>query len=652
MCGIVGRVNAERQSRVDFARLRTATDLLAHRGPDGEGFFLEGKVGLGHRRLAIVDLIGGAQPLSNEDGSIWVAFNGEIYNHLDLRSELQAYGHRFETRADTEVLVHGYEQWGDALPTRLRGMFAVAIWDRREQRLVLVRDRLGIKPLYWTKVGGDLLFASEIKALFAFPDVRRTLNAARVPEYLALRYVPGPATLFEGIERLQPGHVLSFQRGKLRIWPFWDVPLASPAIGQDEPAEKDAGEQLTALLLESVRLRLMADVPVGLFLSGGIDSTSVAWAMKQADPSALKSFSIGFEGSNEEEVSFAKIAARAIGTEHRQVMISSAMFQNSLEDLAWHLDEPVSDGACIPLMHLAKRAWEEVVVVLSGEGADELLAGYGIYGKMLAIERAQALGGRSFKAFAGLAMNGLIGPKVRKYLRMSRQPLEERYFGVGRAFGDELLAQAFGSSVLRGLRGRFAPYWQTTKREPVLHRLLYNDTKVWLPDDLLIKADKMTMAWAVELRVPFLDHVLLESVWRLPPSLKLRRGVSKSLLRTSMRDKIPGSILRRPKRGFPVPLSQWLRGPLHDACRDELLAGTSEVRSLVGASLLESLLGEHRAGRVDRTEELYALWLYEVWHRAFLSSRAIAPRRALMERDKGLRLRSRRFPLQAQALAS
>ena len=334
MCGIVGRVNAERQSRVDFARVRAATDLLAHRGPDGEGFFLEGNVGLGHRRLAIVDLIGGAQPLSNEDGSIWVSFNGEIYNHLDLRSELEASGHRFETRADTEVLVHGYEQWGDSLPTRLRGMFAFAIWDRREQRLVLVRDRLGIKPLYWTNVGSDLLFASEIKALFAFPDVRRTLNAARVPEYLALRYVPGPATLFEGIERLQPGHVLSFQRGKLRIWSFWDVPLASPAIEQDEPVEKDAGEQLAALLLESVRLRLMADVPVGLFLSGGIDSTSVAWAMKQADPSALKSFSIGFEGSNREEVSFAKIAARANGTEHREVMISSAMFRDSLEDLA------------------------------------------------------------------------------------------------------------------------------------------------------------------------------------------------------------------------------------------------------------------------------------------------------------------------------
>jgi asparagine synthase (glutamine-hydrolysing) len=651
MCGIVGRVNADRQSRVEIAQLRAATELLAHRGPDGEGVFLEGNVGLGHRRLAVVDLVSGAQPLSNEDGSIWVTFNGEIYNHLNLRSELEAAGHRFATRADTEVLVHGYEEWGDALPSRLRGMFAFAIWDRRRRRLLMVRDRLGIKPLYWTRAGGDLLFASEIKALFAFSGVHRALNAARVPEYLALRYVPGPYTLFEGIERLQPGHALSFQDGELRTWRFWDVPFAAPLRGPEQRTEKEESERFTSLLLESVRMRLMGDVPVGLFLSGGIDSTTVAWAMKQADPSALKSFSIGFEGYSEEEVGFARLAARAIGTEHRQVMISSAVFRDSLEDLAWHLDEPVSDGACIPLMHLAKRAWEEVVIVLSGEGADELLAGYGIYGKMLAIERAQALGGRSFEAIVALAMNRVAGPKVRKYLRISRQPIEQTYFGVGRAFGDELLAQAFGPSALRGLVARFAPYWRATEGEPVLHRLLYNDTKVWLPDDLLIKADKMTMAWAVELRVPFLDHVLLESVWRLPPSLKLRWGVGKSLLRSSMRDRIPASILRRPKRGFPVPLRQWLQGPLHDACRDELLAGGSAVRGIVGGALLLKLLEEHRTGRVDRTEELYALWLYEVWHRAFLSSRAIAPR-------SGLRLQRRKIPspldpgIPLQALAS
>jgi len=358
--------------------------------------------------------------------------------------------------------------------------------------------------------------------------------------------------------------------------------------------------------------------------------------MKQADPSVLKSFSIGFEGDSQEEVSFARMAAQAIGTEHREVTMSSGQFRDSLGELAWHLDEPVSDGACIPLMHLAKRAWEEVVIVLSGEGADELLAGYGIYGKMMAIERAQALGGRPFKAIAGLAMDRVSEPKLRKYLAMARQPIEERYFGVGRAFGDELLSRAFGPSALKNLVSRFAPSWRATQGEPTLHRLLYNDTKIWLPDDLLIKADKMTMAWAVELRVPFLDHVLLESAWRLPPRFKLHHGVGKRLLRTSMRDKIPSSILRRPKRGFPLPLGQWLRGPLHDACREELLAAGSAVRGIVGHALLKQLLEEHRRGSVDRTEEIYALWLYEAWHRAYISPKAIAPRRGLTRQRRSI----------------
>jgi len=636
MCGIVGRINADRQSRVDPAQLRSATDLLAHRGPDGEGLFLEGNVGFGHRRLAVVDLIGGAQPLCNEDASVWVTFNGEIYNHLSLRSELEAAGHRFATRSDTEVLVHGYEQWGDQLASRLRGMFAFAIWDRRRRRTLLVRDRLGIKPLYWTRAGGDLLFASEIKALFAFPDVHRALGVDRVPEYLALRYVPGPYTLFEGIERLQPGHALSFQNGELRIWQYWDVPVSGQSQERDQRSESEESERFTANLLESVRMRLMGDVPVGLFLSGGIDSTAVAWAMKQADPSALKSFSIGFEGDNQEEASYARLAARAIGTEHREVTLSSGQFRDSLAELAWHLDEPVSDGACIPLMHLAKRAWEEVVIVLSGEGADELLAGYGIYSKMMAIERAQAFGGRAFKAIAGLAMDRIGAPKLRKYLAMARQPVEERYFGVGRAFGDELLARAFGPSALQNLISRFAPSWRTTRGAPVLHRLLYNDTKIWLPDDLLVKADKMTMAWAVELRVPFLDHVLLESAWRLPPSFKLNRGVGKKLLRASMRDKIPSAILRRPKRGFPLPLGRWLRGPLHEACREELLAAGSAVRGIVEHPLLKRLLEEHRRGSVDRTEEIYALWLYEAWHRAYLSSKAIPPRTGLTRQRRSI----------------
>jgi asparagine synthase (glutamine-hydrolysing) len=629
-------MNADWGAKVDALQLLQATRLVAHRGPDGEGFLIEDNVGFGHRRLAIVDLSGGAQPLANEDGSIWVTYNGEIYNHRGLRSELEGRGHRFATRSDTEVLVHGYEEWGDDLPSHLRGMFAFAIWDRPKRRVLLARDRLGVKPLYWTRAGRDLVFASEIKSLFAFGDVARMVDESRIPHYLALRYVPGPRTIFRGIERLQPGHALSFQGGRLKTWPYWDVPVEGadppqvsgrrsrplePVLSPGgKPADVDEAVHFSELLRESVEMRLMGDVPVGLFLSGGIDSTAVGWAMKQADPSVLKSFSVGFKSDPEGELSFARLAADAIGTEHREVVLSSALFRDSIEDLAWHLDEPLSDGACIPLMHLAKRAWQEVVIVLSGEGADELLGGYQIYGKMLAIERAQALFGGPLKTAAGMAMRLVRHPKLKKYLSMAQKPLPERYFGVGRGFGDELLTRAFGPGAVQGLVSELAPYWERSRHASPLDRMLYFDTKVWLPDELLIKADKMTMAWAVELRVPFLDHVLLEHTWRLPPQLNRKLRFGKQLLRKAVKNKVPEPILNRPKKGFPVPIGRWLRGPLYEACREELLARTAQIRFMIGRKLIEQLLEEHRKGWVDRTEELYALWVYEAWRRTFLSS--------------------------------
>ena len=622
MCGIAGRVNAEELKSVDCQRLRAATRMMNHRGPDGEGYFCEKNVGLGHRRLSIVDLAGGAQPLPNEDKTLWVTFNGEIYNHLALRAELEALGHEFRTRSDTEVLVHGYEAWGEGLPSRLRGMFAFAIWDGRAKRLFMARDRLGIKPVYWTRVGRDLVFASEIKALFAFPDVTRSVDEARLPEYLALRYVPGPQTMFQSIERLQPGHTLSFAQGELRMAPFWDVPVH--ASGSDERVdEAEATERFRELFQEAVKIRLMGEVPVGLFLSGGIDSTAVAWALAQENPAALKSFAVGYEGDAEGELAFARSAAHALGTQHREVLINSDHFRDSMQELVWHLDEPLSDGACIPLMHLAKRAREEVVIVLSGEGADELLGGYGIYQKMLTLEKIQAAGGSLVRGAAELGLSVARGPKVRKYLAMGGKPTEARYFGVGRGFGDELVTECFGAGALEAIAARFAPRWERSAGAPSLHRLLYTDTKVWLPDDLLIKADKMTMAWAVELRVPFLDHVLLEQAWRLPPSLKMRGNTTKVLLRKAMEGRIPKNILHRPKKGFPVPIGRWLRTSLYEACRERLLATRSSVRPLLGTRVLERLLDEHQQGRVDRTEELYTLWVYEEWHQRFFAEAGV-----------------------------
>ncbi|HCF61772.1 MAG TPA: hypothetical protein DFS52_27715, partial [Myxococcales bacterium] len=392
----------------------------------------------------------------------------------------------------------------------------------------------------------------------------------------------------------------------------------------------EESEALTQLILEAVRLRLMAEVPVGLFLSGGIDSTAVGWAMRQAAPSSLKSFAVGYEGDSEGELAWARKAAEALGTEHREVLVDCALFRDSLAKLAWHLDEPISDGACIPLMQLAKRARDEVVVVLSGEGADEVLAGYPIYARMLLMERARAVGGRSLERALAVAGRGARHPKLRRYLDLARRPLPERYLGVGRAFDDALVARHFGPRALKGLFERLEPLWRRTQGAHPLHRMLYNDTKVWLPDDLLLKADKTTMAWAVELRVPFLDHELLESAWSLPPELKLKGTVGKHLLRMSMAGKIPEGILRRKKKGFPVPLTRWLRAELYEPCRERLLASGSVSRGILGAAAIEGLLEEHRSGRVDRREELYALWLLEEWHEAFLTG----GRRELLERAR------------------
>ncbi len=635
MCGIAGRVNSEKNRPVDSALLAEATRQMAHRGPDGEGLYFQENVGLGHRRLAIIDLTSGAQPMCNEDQTIWVVFNGEIYNHQYLREQLEVRGHCFTTKSDTEILVHGFEEWGNSLPERLRGMFAFAVWDGKNRRLMLARDRLGIKPLYWSITTKDLVFASEIKALFVFPDVRRDLNPTNLPEYFALRYVPGPQTLFAGIYRLRPGHVMWYQDGNIQIRPYWDVPIEQ-SIEQSLDKRQiwdtvEESEAFTQELLESVRLRLMSEVPVGVFLSGGIDSTAVAWAMQQAEPGALKSFSVGFDQDDQGELSFARIASQALGTEHREIRLDSNSFLQSMEKLAWHLDEPLSDGACIPLMRLSERAREEVAVVLSGEGADEILAGYSIYSKMLAMEWLRAKGGKHLDWLLHHSLKASKNVKFSRYVHWLRLPLEQRYFGVGRGFDDALMKKIFGCRAMKDLAHRYQPLWENTQENTALHRMLYIDTKTWLPDDLLLKADKMTMSHSIELRVPFLDHQILHSAWRLPSQLKLRRGIGKILLRHSMANKIPKAILRRPKKGFPVPLSRWLRTSLYGPCREQLLSHRSQARTILGGTIIRQLLDEHRTGRIDRSEELYSLWVLEEWHRAFLGAQKISARSSKAE---------------------
>lgn len=638
MCGISGFLNRDRERPADEALLRRMTEVIAHRGPDGSGHFCKGPVALGHRRLSIIDLSeNGAQPMHNEDGTVTVTFNGEIYNYLTLRDELIGKGHTFRSRCDTEVLVHGYEEWGEALPERLAGMFAFAIWDARKQRLFLARDRLGKKPVYYHLGPERFVFGSEIKSLLCDPAVPRELDGEALDLYLSARYVPAPATMFAGIRKLPPSCSALFENGALKIRRYWkcEFPDQTDPRGDDELAR-----ELWKRLKDATEARLMADVPVGVFLSGGLDSSCIAAQMldlrKERGEGGVKSFSVGYladDGSS--ELDQARRVAHALGTEHREVLVTAADFHRFLPDLVWHMDEPVADAACVPLYYLSRRAREEVVVVLSGEGADEVFAGYPIYRTMLWLEQL-----RSLSPAASFALPFVRHPKARKYLRWATLPLEQRYRGVSVAFTDDEKARLTGipaARVSERLVRRLAQEWAETEGLPPLERMLELDRRVWLPDDLLVKADKMTMAASLELRVPFLDHRLIEWAAGLPARVKLRGGAGKWLLREAARDRLPAECTAPGKRGFTVPVANWFRKQLHAPLREALLASDSLARARFGEKAVRRLLDDHLRGRSDRKEELYSLWVLELWRKRFevRAPSAPAPRVETMKRKAG-----------------
>ena len=624
MCGICGFLNRDPARPADKDLLERMTTVIAHRGPDGSGVFIDGPLAFGHRRLAIVDLSSlGAQPMANEDGTIHVTFNGEIYNHLDLRAELVAKGHVFRSHCDTEVLVHGYEEWGTTLPERLRGMFAFAIWDAPRRRLVLARDRLGKKPLYYHLGKDRLSFGSEIKSLLCDPAVPRELDEEALDLYLSLRYVPAGLTAFSQIFKLAPASIAVYEAGKLDIRRYWHTVFPPEP---DTRTDDELAEELWSRTRKAVKLRLMADVPVGVFLSGGLDSSVIAAMMvdlrRESGDGQVKSFSVGYKSEDgSSELAQARRVARSLGTDHSEVVVTHEDFAKFLPQLCWYLDEPVADAACVPLHYLSKRAREDVVVVLSGEGADEVLAGYPIYRTMLMLERLRAAAPGAINGTAKAASRVIRAPKARKYLYWSTLPLEERYRGVSCAFVDE------EKSILRGESGslvparkasarlleRLAAHWAETEGLPPLERMLELDRRVWLPDDLLLKADKITMASSLELRVPFLDHRLIEWSARLPERVKLRGKSGKWLLRKAAYERLPPECTQGGKRGFTVPVAGWMRGPLHAQLREALLGSSSFARERFGEKPLQRLLEDHRQGVSDRKEELWALWVLELW---------------------------------------
>jgi asparagine synthase (glutamine-hydrolysing) len=623
VCGIAGVHEWTGRRRPDRTVVAAMLDTIVHRGPDDHGLHADDRTALGTRRLSIIDLERGHQPIANEDGTIVVAFNGEIYNYRELRARLRANGHVLRTEADTEVIVHLYEELGEECVHELRGMFSFAVWDTRRRRLFLARDRLGIKPLYWTQHNGQLAFASEIKALLRAPGVRASLDHEALAAFLLLKYVPAPRTMFAGIHALPPGHVLTCDADCARVRRWWDLsfrPTTPP------PTEHDAVAQLRALLEDAVRSHLMSDVPFGAFLSGGVDSSAVVALMSRELGRPVSTFAVGFAGPDEvfSELPYARMVAERYGTDHHEVLIGARDFVEHAEKVVWHLDQPIADNACLPNYLVAELASRQVKMVLTGEGGDELFAGYARYAGERMTPLFERLPGPLRSAGAAFARRSPGRSRSQVALYALCQPGERRRLASWFALMHpearaELAAGALAAAVRRTPpESLFAGPLERTDAIERINRMLYVDTVLWLPDDLLARGDKTSMAASLEARVPLLDHRLVEFAAGLPPGLKVKGLRRKYLLKRAVRDLLPEAILTRSKKGFPVPMSEWLRGDAREFCHDLLSPATVRRRGLLDAGAVARILREHDSGAAEHGAVLWALISVELWHRLYV----------------------------------
>jgi asparagine synthase (glutamine-hydrolysing) len=629
VCGICGIFRFDSWENVDASTLVAMNQQIVHRGPDDEGFFLAGNVGLAVRRLSIIDLQKGQQPMSNEDGTVWLVYNGEIYNHQELRGKLEAHGHRFRSRSDTETIAHLYEEYGRDCVHHLRGMFAFALWDARRRRLFVARDRLGIKPLYYLQTPHAFLFGSEIKALLACPGVVAELNREALPEYLAFGYLVGARTLFAGIQKLLPGHTLEIdETGQLEVDAYWDLSCDPDA---DTHPDEYYVDTYRGLLEEAVASHLMSDVPLGVFLSGGIDSSAVAALMTKVRRQPIETFSVGYEEEAYSELRHARAVASHLGSLHHEVRVGRQEFFAALPKLIWHEDEPLVWPSSVSLYFVARLAHERVKVVLTGEGSDETLAGYTRYpwtlwnARLDAAYRRLVPAGLRSAVRKAVANSNWLGTEMQRKLQhtfLGRDGtswasfyFDNFYSAFSEADQTDLLADA--PSPASGATYRDSLAWWNKSSGDLLARLLYTDIKTYLVE-LCMKQDQMSMAASVESRVPFLDHVLVEFAARIPAPLKIRGLAGKHILKLAIRDLLPAPILHRRKMGFPTPLSSWLLGQQLDIVRRILLEPRSLDRRLFKAEGLRQLFAQHRARRRDYSDRLWRLLNLELWHRVFL----------------------------------
>ncbi|HEY3618351.1 MAG TPA: asparagine synthase (glutamine-hydrolyzing) [Candidatus Sulfotelmatobacter sp.] len=631
MCGIAGILEFGAEARVDPGILRRMCDVMAHRGPDDDGFFIQGKIGLGMRRLSIVDLSTGHQPISNEDGSLWIVFNGEIYNHRALRERLITRGHQFRTQSDTESIVHLYEEYGKNCVEHLRGMFAFAIWDAKQQSLFVARDRLGIKPLYYRLTPKSFIFGSEIKVLLAYPGAAPELNRGALPEFLSFGYLSGDESFYNGVRKLMPGHRLEIdRRGNPHVEQYWDLPLTPEEKTHDEEFYVQSYRELLEGAVES---HLMSDVPLGVFLSGGLDSSAVAALMTRIRREPVETFSVGYSEQTYSELPYARTMAQHLNSVHHEVFVSREDFFGALPNLIWHEDEPIVWPSSVSLFFVAQLARERVKVVLTGEGSDETLAGYSRY--------AFILKNTVFDRFYRGLVPSAVRSSVRDFIATSswinasaRRKLSHTFLGRDgeswasfyfdnffSAFNQrdqsDLLADDFRDEILTGSAYRnVLGYWEKSSGE-LLQRLLYTDIKTYLVE-LLMKQDNMSMAASIESRVPFLDHVLVEWATRVPASVQIRGSSGKWILKKAMEDLLPPSIINRRKLGFPTPWSGWLGGSQLDSIEQLLLESRTMNRGLLKRAAVERLFREHRAQYRDHYDRIWRLLNLELWHRVCL----------------------------------
>src|SRR5437016_4842564 len=625
MCGITGIVRSD-GAQIDRELLARMNDAIRHRGPDDDGFYFGDGAGLAMRRLAIIDLKGGHQPIHNSDRTAWIVFNGEIYNYRELRKQLEARGHRFYTDSDTEAIVHAYDEFGTDCPKYLRGMFAFAIWDERAKSLFLARDRVGKKPLLYAQLNGQLVFGSEFMALLQHPDVGRDVNYEAIHHYLSFICVPAPLTAYQAIRKLQPGHSLLWKNGEIKLERYWQLDFSRKL----SISEEEAGERVVDLLREAVRVRLMSEVPLGAFLSGGIDSSAIVALMAQESSEKIKTFSIGFEEQDFSELHHARRLAEHVGADHHEFIVRPDAME-VLPTLVEHYGEPFADSSAIPSYYVSRETRRHVTVALNGDGGDECFAGYERYAAMRLAERYRKLPGLMRDSLVQQAI-GLIpssGTKrsrvrdVKRFLQAASLPKVERYLRWISAFTDEAKQRLYSNDLAAETAnfrtiGIIEPWFAKANGAGIVDASLLTDTMTYLPNDLLVKMDIASMTVSLEARSPFLDHHLMEFAASLPEKFKLRRLTTKYLLKRVLKKLVPEENLTRSKMGFGVPINHWFRGTMQPFLRETLLSEKALSRDLFKADRVRGIIDEHVEGRDAHEHRLWSLLMLELWFQRFI----------------------------------